>query len=178
MPAEGYARTKVLDPIGMEQFEWWRDAAGHTLTYCCFDSTSRDLARFGQLYLQEGRWGDRQVVPSSWVGDSIQPAATTSDAGEDLYGYQWWLTPVDGLPDDMYSALGHNGQSIHVIPSLDLVVVRNGTYVKDPGPPVADPTLFPLYPSDGLVPGKGTIAPATWDTADFLQPIVDSLGDN
>ena len=55
------------------------------------------------------------------------------------------------------------------------VVVRNGTYAKEDGPPVADPTLFAHYPSDGLVPGKGTIAPDRWDDSAFLTPIVESI---
>jgi hypothetical protein len=47
--------------------------------------------------------------------------------------------------------------------------------VKSTAPPVADPTLFALYPSGGLVPGQGTIAPNAWDAADFLGPIVESI---
>jgi hypothetical protein len=55
-----------------------------------------------------------------------------------------------------------------------MVVVRSGTYVKNPGPPVADPILFPLYPSDGLIPGQGTAPPDDWDTTAFLAPIIAS----
>ena len=62
-----------------------------------------------------------------------------------------------------------------MIPSLDLVVVRNGTYVKDPGEPIADPNLFGKYPSDGLVPGRGTDGPEHWDDAAFLAPIIESV---
>jgi hypothetical protein len=91
------------------------------------------------------------------------------------YGFQWWLDDLPGVPTDTFSAQGHDGQSIHVIPSLDLVVVRSGTYAKNPGPPVADPTLFLLYPSGGLVPGEGTTPPDTWDDGAFLRPIVDSV---
>ena len=53
-----------------------------------------------------------------------------------------------------------------------MVVVRNGTYVKNPGPPIADPNLFPVYPSDGFVPGQGTAPPDDWDPAEFLGPII------
>jgi CubicO group peptidase (beta-lactamase class C family) len=171
MPADEYAREKLIDPIGMEQVEWWRDARQHTLTYCCFDATSRDFARFGLLYLNGGRWGDEQVVPSSWVDDSL----VGSEASGGIYGYQWWLDNGDQPPFLAFSAQGHNGQFIYVIPSLDLVVVRNGTYVKSPCAPIADPNLLSHYPSDGLVPGQGTIGPDRWSDADFLQPIVDSI---
>jgi CubicO group peptidase (beta-lactamase class C family) len=173
MPADEYAEEKLFEPLGMSQVEWWRDAADHTLTYCCLDTTSRDFARFGQLYLQGGVWGDEQVVPAGWVEDSWQPS-DASEAIDEPYGYQWWLSDPEGLDVDLTSAAGHDGQWIHVVPELDLVVVRNGTYVKDPGPPVADPTLFPLYPSDGLVEGKGTSPPDDWDTAAFLAPIVEA----
>jgi hypothetical protein len=62
------------------------------------------------------------------------------------------------------------------VPSLELVVVRNGRYDKFPGPAIAEPSLFLRYPSDGLGgEGSGTVAPDTWSHADFLGPIVDSI---
>lgn len=163
-----YAAQHVLDPIGMSKVEWWRDARGHTLGYCCFDTTSRDFARLGLLYLRGGRWGDGQVVSEAWVKESLEP--TTASAGE--YGYQWWLDDLEGLPVDLFRAAGVDGQYIYVIPSLDLVVVRNGTYVKDPGPPIADPGLFMTYPSGSLVPGKGTSEPENWSSEEFLSLVV------
>lgn len=169
--AAEYAERELFDPIGMERADWWQDVPGHTLGYCCLDATARAYARFGLLYLHEGRWGDEQIIPASWVADSIADAPGDHPG----YGYMWWLGDVDGVPKDMYAAEGHDGQYIWVIPSLDLVVVRTGTYVKDPGPSVADPNLFAKYPPDDLVPGKGTIAPDTWDDAAFLGPIVASV---
>jgi CubicO group peptidase (beta-lactamase class C family) len=172
MPVADYAEQEIFGPLGIDQVDWWQDARGHTLTYCCLDTTSRNFARFGLLYEQEGRWGDERVVPAGWVEDSLEPASDS----DGIYGYQWWLDDPEGAPDDTFAAVGHDGQYIWVIPSLDLVVVRNGTYVKDPGEPVADPTLFEHYPSDGLVEGKGTSPPDDWDDSAFLRPIVESLG--
>jgi CubicO group peptidase (beta-lactamase class C family) len=172
MPVHEYAQQVLFDPLGMEQIEWWRDAEGHTLTYCCLDAISRDFARFGLLYLHEGRWGDEQVVPTSWVEDSLEPAPHSNDE----YGYQWWLTDVEGVPTEMFAAQGHDGQFIYVVPSLDLVVVRNGLYTKHEGEPVADPNLFGYYPSGGLVEDQGTTPPDEWDAAALLSPIVAALG--
>ncbi|HEY8514403.1 MAG TPA: hypothetical protein VIS07_02700 [Candidatus Binatia bacterium] len=76
---------------------------------------------------------------------------------------------------DAMEARGFDGQHIYVLPSLDLVVVGHGRYVKDPGPPIADPSLFERYPSVGLVPGRGTTPPDPWDTRHFLGSIVDSI---
>jgi CubicO group peptidase (beta-lactamase class C family) len=170
--AGDYAAEKIFGPLGMTQVEWWRDAPGHTLTYCCLDTPTRDFARFGLLYEREGKWEDGPVVPSSWVRASVEPSAT--DEG---YGYKWWLTgrTKPGIPADTFSARGHDGQFIYVIPSLDIVAVRNGLYVKYEGEPVADPNLFGFYPSDGLVQGQGTIGPADWDDVAFLKPIIDSI---
>lgn len=174
MSAAEYAEEKLFEPLGVDQVEWWRDAEGHTLTYCCLDTTSRDFARFGLLYLEGGAWEGQQVVPEEWVADSLEP----SDALEG-YGYQWWLTGVgnDELPDDLYAARGHDGQYTYVVPSLDLVVVRNGTYIKHDGEPVADPNLFEFYP-DGIDPSRGTVAPdpsVGWDDAEFLAPILEAV---
>jgi CubicO group peptidase (beta-lactamase class C family) len=170
-PLDEYAQEHLLDPIGIDQVEWWRDAEGQTLGYCCLDTTSRDFARLGLLYLHDGRWEDEQVVPADWVDATIEPVANS----DGQYGYQWWTYDIDGVPAETFLAEGIDGQFIYVIPSLDLVVVRNGTYVKDPGPPVADPNLFAVYPSGGLVEGKGTSEPEDWDSSAFLTPIVEAI---
>ena len=168
-----YATEKLLEPIGLDQIEWWRDAVGNTLGYCCVDSTSRDFARLGLLYLHNGNWDGVQVVPEQWVRDTITPVENSN--GE--YGYQWWTYDIDGVPADTFLAEGIDGQFIYVIPSLDLVVVRNGLYAKDPGPPIAEPSLFARYPSGSLVPGRGTEAEGDWNSSEFLGPIIDAVQD-
>ena len=50
-----YAKEKLFDPLQMEQAEWWQDAKGHTLGWCCVDASARAYARFGQLYLQQAQ---------------------------------------------------------------------------------------------------------------------------
>lgn len=171
MPADEYARQVLFDPIGMKQVEWWRDADSHTLTYCCLDTTSRNFARLGLLFLRNGDWDGQQVVPSAWVDDSIAPSANSGDG----YGYMWWLGEMPEVDGSIFYANGFDGQHIYVIPSLDLVVVRNGDYVKSECPPVADPNLFGRYPPSGLSPGAGTRPPASWNHNDFLRPIVESV---
>jgi CubicO group peptidase (beta-lactamase class C family) len=170
--AGDYAQEKLFDKLDIVGAEWWRASTGETLTYCCLDMTTRDFARFGLLYLQRGMWDGEQVVPSAWVDVSLSPAATSPG-----YGYQWWLEGATepSLPSDLFMANGHDGQYIYVIPSLELVVVRNGHYDKFYGPPIADPSLFLRYPSDGLTPEGGTIGPDSWSHAAFLQPILDSI---
>jgi CubicO group peptidase (beta-lactamase class C family) len=174
MSAGEYARKHLFSKLDMESAEWWDAKTGETLTYCCLDMTTRDFARFGLLYMNRGEWNGRQIVPAEWVDASLAPSSVYEG-----YGYKWWLTgrTNSGLPADTYSARGHDGQYIYVIPSLELVVVRNGYYYKDLGPPIADPTLYLRYPSGGLTPGGGTMPPDSWDDVAFLKPIIDSIVD-
>ncbi len=172
MSAGAFAEERLFAPLGLTGVDWWRDVDGHTLTYCCLDMRSRDFARFGQLYLEGGTYRGASIVPATWVADSLAPSPANGG-----YGFQWWLTGLTDplLPADTFSALGHDGQYIYVIPSLDLVVVRNGIYFKSPEEPVATPSLFGRYPSDGLLPGRGTTPPDSWDDASFLAPVIDSI---
>jgi CubicO group peptidase (beta-lactamase class C family) len=170
--AGDYAQDKLFSKLSIKNGEWWRAKTGETLTYCCVDMTSRDFARFGLLYMQHGMWDGEQIVPAAWVDASLASATTYKG-----YGYQWWLEGKTNprLPPDTFAAEGHDGQYIYIIPSLDLVVVRNGHYDKFDGPPIADPQLFLRYPSDGLVEGGGTLPPDTWVDEEFLAQIIASI---
>ncbi len=121
-----------------------------------------------------GEWEGKQIVPAAWVQASWEPSSVYGG-----YGYKWWLDGnVDpDLPADLVMASGHDGQFIYIIPSLEIVIVRNGHYDKFPGEPIADPTLFLRYPSDGITPGAGTVAPDSWSDTEFLRPILDSITD-
>ena len=174
MSAGEYAERHLFGPMGIDDPLWWRDPSGDTLTYCCVDLPARDFARFGQLFLERGALGGRRIVPESWV-----EASTSASRSYEGYGYQWWLSGVtdDALPNDLYAARGHDGQYIYVVPSLELVVVRNGMYWPREGETVADPSLFAVLPSDGIFFMRGTIAPESWRDADFLGPILNSVLD-
>lgn len=95
-----------------------------------FRMSARDLARFGLLFLRQGRWGDRQVIPQAWVAESTATHSPETERGGVGYGYLWW-TALPGkrhfkvsLGDGAYSARGNGGQYIVVIPSEKLVAVH------------------------------------------------------
>lgn len=89
-----------------------------------FKMSSRDLARFGLLYLNKGRWNNKIVIPESWVSLSTQAHATAYD---DQYGYLWWATPVNN--QKAYTAQGAGSHILTVIPDQDLIiVVRTNDY--------------------------------------------------
>lgn len=121
---ESYAQSRLFDPIGIDQVTWEYFADGTANGGAGIDLRPRDLARLGQLYLQEGQSGANTVVEGLWIGESTTPRYSwRSNFGalkNFTYGYQWWVT--DGLYEG-FLAWGHGGQYIFVSPSKNLVVV-------------------------------------------------------
>lgn len=128
--------TEIAGPIGMQDY---RPADGAYVTGAAsvypaypFDMSARDLARFALLYLHNGAWRDRQVVPAEWVAESTKAYSQTDFGGlGGGYGYLWWIgfvdnlvVPVVKLPAGTFFALGYGGQFAFVIPAYDLVVVH------------------------------------------------------
>jgi CubicO group peptidase (beta-lactamase class C family) len=100
---------------------WPRDPQGYHFGGGGLRLPARDLAKFGYLYLNRGRWGGTQVVPADYVAASTRPQSYPSGGLGD-YGYQWWVTHQTAGHDG-FRAQGYGGQVIQVIPDLDLVVV-------------------------------------------------------
>jgi len=118
-----YADKRLFAPIGLKLQDWMRDPRGHRLGGSEMHMTVRDMARFGFLYLNGGRWDGKQIVPSEWIRESARSQAP-GPAGRE-YGYLWWVSEYGGLP--VLGAQGYGGQLICVLPALDLVVVVAST---------------------------------------------------
>jgi CubicO group peptidase (beta-lactamase class C family) len=142
--------TNIARPIGMQDYQpsdgsYFRGAASNHPAYP-IRMSARDLARFALLYLHNGKWGDRQIVPAAWVHASVQSYSTANpELGPGLgYGYLWWTgfpsdtgAPTVKVPPGTFEAMGAEGQYAFVIPSYDLVVVHRIN---------SDPALAPLGP--------------------------------
>jgi CubicO group peptidase (beta-lactamase class C family) len=125
-------QASLADPIGMQDFriEDTQYVTGSDSVWPAypFRMSARDMARFGLLFLRNGRWDHRQVVPDSWVSESVRAYSDAAAAGG--YGYLWWVAvggrhlPGVSLPDGSYSARGAGGHYILVIPAYDLVIVH------------------------------------------------------
>lgn len=135
-PLSELANAGVFTPIGtpVAPSSWPTDAAGNSWGGSGLKLTARQMASLGYLYLNDGCWSDRRVLPAGWVEDATEPHVELPN-GKDEYGYYWWRTTIGGHPG--YLASGYGGQHIIVIPTLDLVVVTAAT----PGPvtPTTDP---------------------------------------
>ena len=129
---------QIARPIGMQDFDpaSCTYAGGSASRYPAylFHASARDLARFGLLFLRMGRWGNKQVIPASWVQESTRPYSTTNRRTG--YGYLWWTTVPDQpsrvrAPPGTYWAEGNGGQIVFVVPAYDLVVVHLARYQSD-----------------------------------------------
>lgn len=130
-----FLKERVFKPIGIEKLRWsnrLQSRDGKTGPYCSYGgvhTTARDHARFCYLSMHRGRWGGKQIVPSSYYdfafrGTEANPA----------YGAQWWLAGRHpGAPPDLVETHGHRYNDGFVVPSLDLVFVRFGIGEKHPG---------------------------------------------
>ncbi len=117
--------ANLIDKIGMHSMIMEADVKGNYIGSSYAWATTRDWARFGQLYLDKGIWNGETVFDASWV-DYI--TEVTQDS-EGQYGAHFWLNAQGKYPDvpkDLFSCNGFQGQYVFVIPSKNLVVVRTG----------------------------------------------------
>jgi CubicO group peptidase (beta-lactamase class C family) len=114
-----FIHQNLLAPMGIVAEHWGRDPQGYFSGGYNFSVTPRELAKFGMLYLDDGRWDGRQLVPADWVAESMTDQV---DAGAPYsYGYDFWLRDIAGHHVAM--AWGFGGQMIFIVEDLDLVVV-------------------------------------------------------
>ena len=132
-PLDEFARKTLFEPLGITAVEWER-RKGDTDAGGGLRLRPRDMAKIGQLVLAGGRWNDRQVVSKTWIETSTAPKFNATDGLS--YGYLWWLgrSPLDGREVRWIGALGRGGQSIRIVPELDLVVVVTAGYYQDYSP--------------------------------------------
>jgi len=146
-----FAQQELFNRLGARHSHYQADGAGNYVGGAFLYATPRDWARFGLLYLNDGRFAGERILPEGWVGYSTTPTPASLEAR--AYGAQFWLNTrgenqwMPAVPEDAYAARGHYGQSVIIIPSRQLVVVRMGQ----------------------------TFNPSAWDTEAFLVGLLDAL---
>jgi CubicO group peptidase (beta-lactamase class C family) len=122
-----YARSVLFAPLGLDATQWCTGRDGEPIAASGLSMLPRDLARIGQLVLDDGVWQGRQVVPSSWLQASFRPAVTINEYRR--YGYHWYLGELSSDPPDALrrqrwiGGIGYGDQRLFVFPDLQLVVV-------------------------------------------------------
>lgn len=123
----------IARPVGMEDF------VPHDAFYIFekislhpayqINMSSRDMARFGMLYMNEGRWGNEQIVPTQWVKESLTICTPKSVSYGG--GYAWWMPPEKTFHQKCYTAEGMGGHIMMLFPESDMIIVhRSNTYVE------------------------------------------------
>ena len=126
MNPRDFAEEYLFKPLGISNARWDTDAEGIPVGGWGLQLTPRDMAKLGYLYLRHGQWAGQQIVSSEWVANATRTHTETD--GELGYGYQWWTYPSLKA----YTALGRDGQTVFVVPELDLIVVTTAeTYGHD-----------------------------------------------
>jgi len=151
-PIEELFKKRIADPIGMNRSKWdWGDfgkidgivvngGSGNNNKHIFI--SARELARFGHLFLNRGKWKDKQLISESWIEKATKahvpgslPLEPLSGAdGRGVYGYNWWVNDIKpngkrnwpGAPLGTYAASGYNNNDMFIIPEWNMVIVRLG----------------------------------------------------
>ncbi|MFJ5563880.1 serine hydrolase domain-containing protein [Lysinibacillus xylanilyticus] len=140
--ARAFANEHLFTPLGMKEIPnnkmnaygfddlfgknvkgWVHDPNGHSTGGWGLTLTTRDMARFGYLYLNNGVWDHKRVLSETWIRES-------TEMNHNNYGYLWWLRQEDGLTT--FSALGDGGNMICCIPKMNMVVAISSEFIVNP----------------------------------------------
>ena len=124
-----FARAVLAEPLGFTLSPWPRDPQGIYVGGNDMELTPRQLLAFGELYLNGGRAGGRQIVPAAWVEASLRPQAKSPLGEGRYYGYGWWTCTLAGQTAP--HAWGYGGQFVVLVPALDLVIVTTSSSHPD-----------------------------------------------
>ena len=119
-----FAQDALARPLGFSLVRWARDPQGIYFGGNEMLMTSRDMVAFGELYLNRGRAGGKQIVPERWIETSFIPRGR-SYWSDQQYGYGWWIRELAG--QRAYFAWGFGGQYIFVLPELELVIATTSS---------------------------------------------------
>lgn len=130
-----YLYNKIWNPLGMEDSAYFiLDDVKDEFALGGLNATLRDYAKFGLLYLQNGRWNDNQIISKQWIEDShstdgihLVPGERETSSNPWGYGYQWW---VPGFPDTDYTASGVYNQYIYIDPLSEIVIAKTSSNFK------------------------------------------------
>jgi CubicO group peptidase (beta-lactamase class C family) len=121
-----FSKDNLFEPMGIGNYLWdFKPDQTHSESFGQLSIRPRDMAKFGLLYLNDGRWNGRQIISEDWVRSSMESHTTLRNSG---YGYLWWRPwlMINGKRQEGIAAKGNGGQRIYIRPDLHLVVVITG----------------------------------------------------
>jgi CubicO group peptidase (beta-lactamase class C family) len=121
-PLVDFGKKHLFGPLGIQEVIWPPDGQGRTHGWGDSHFYPRDFGKIGYLYLHDGKWDGKQIVPSEWIHQSI---TKQSDPGNEKgYGYGWWLAKTEGMEE--FGGNGRGGQAVAVWPEKDMIVIITG----------------------------------------------------
>jgi len=145
---KAFAQQHVFMPLGIEEVIWPADPDGVNFGWGDLHIKPIDMAKIGYLFLNEGKWDNRQIVSLDWIDQATRPSVRLSE--DEDYGYGWWIRPAPH--PGIYEALGRAGQRIIVWPAKNMVIVFTGDGFEpgDIGPFIVSSVKSdtPLPPND------------------------------
>ena len=115
---EVFAKKHLFTPLGITDYKWNCDAQGIAIGGFGLTMKSADMLKIGTLYLNNGRWKSKQIVPIHWIEESTSPKVKTNDTTS--YAYHWWYKQIDNQLGNIFFAYGRGGQYIIVAPELSI----------------------------------------------------------
>lgn len=125
MRTDSFAVKNIFNPLGINNFYWPVDQNGVANGGNGVKLLPRDMAKFGYLYLRNGKWEGNQIVPELWVEISHQKQIERGPNTGNYYGFHWWVNNGNS-----YSAIGYAGQWITIVPDHDLVVIFTNQFTE------------------------------------------------
>jgi CubicO group peptidase (beta-lactamase class C family) len=124
---EAHPPAELFDLLGMTHTFAETDWRGNYILSSQVWTTARDLARFGQLYVQDGVWEGERLLPQGWRAFVSTPSGPQPPTGNFGYGATFWvMNRSEGVPADAFAAFGNRGQYVVIVPSRNVVIVRRG----------------------------------------------------
>jgi CubicO group peptidase (beta-lactamase class C family) len=121
-----FAKNNLFNPLGIKNFIWnFKPDKSSVETFCQVYLTSRDMAKFGLLYLNKGNWNNQQIISKEWVEQSLKKHSVVQGVN---YGYLWWnkYLEADGVKYYSFGAQGNGGQKIYIWQEQNMVTVITG----------------------------------------------------
>ena len=150
-----FARQHLGQPLGFELASWPTDPQGIYFGGNNMELTPRQMLRFGQMYMNGGRFEDRQILRKEWVAASFTPRAESPREHGRYYGYGWWIRSTAGFETPF--AWGYGGQFILLVPELDLVVVTTSSSEPGEGRRSHIRSLYRLLEDLVVAPAAGSL---------------------
>jgi CubicO group peptidase (beta-lactamase class C family) len=162
---DDYAARFLFGPLGIREFHWKKSPSGHPDAEGGLYLSGTDLAKIGYLYLHDGVWDGRRILPEGWVSRATTRHASTAPGQPGTnpaqwdYGLQWWITARQG--SEIWAGRGFGGQLLLVIPSREIVAVVHawnifGDKVENIFEPLVDALLTPQPPPAASDPSQNS----------------------